>query len=77
MPLILSKDRTLNIIKTFVNNNFKEGTHFIHDDRAAYNFLNNNLNFTHKRHVHGGGDFGIGSHSMSHIEIIGLNIKNY
>ena len=30
--------------------------------------LNNNLNYTHEIHQHGGGDFGEGSHSTSHFE---------
>ena len=66
--LILAKDRTRNTIESFVNNNFQEGTHFIHDDWPSYNFLDNNMNFTHEIHRLGGGDFGFGRHSTSHIE---------
>ena len=35
--------------------NFNEGTHFTHDGWAVYNFLNNNLNYTHETHHHGDG----------------------
>ena len=47
-----------------------EGTHFTHDRWAGYNFLNNNINYTHESHQHGGADFGIGFHSTSHIESV-------
>ena len=66
--LSLSKIRTSQALSEFVYSNFSEGTHFVHDSWPGYNFLNNNLNYTHEIHVHGGGDFGNGLHSSSHIE---------
>ena len=30
--LILSEDRTRNAVETFVNNNFRKGTHFTYED---------------------------------------------
>lgn len=66
--LSLSKTRTSEALSEFVYSNFFEGTHFVHDSWLGYNFFNNNLNYTHEVHVHGGGDFGNGLHSTSHIE---------
>lgn len=62
-------------LETFIFNNFKEGTHFTHDGWSGYTFLNNNINFTHETHIHGGGDFGLGYHSTSHIENLWANLK--
>ena len=53
-----------------------EGTHFTHDRWAGYNFLCNNINYTHESHHQGGGDFGIGLPSTSHIESVWANLKN-
>ena len=36
--------------------------------KDIYNVLNDNINYTHEIHLHGGGDFGQGSHQTSHIE---------
>ena len=66
--LKITKSRSSTEIFNFINNNFLEGTHFTHDNWSGYNCLNNNINYTHEVHVHGGGDFGFGGHSTSHIE---------
>lgn len=66
--LMLSNSRNTTILENFVNENFLEGTHFIHDGWAGYRFLSNNINYTHEIHHHGGGDFGLGEHSTAHLE---------
>ena len=68
MRLEILKQRTSQNLEIFVNNNFMEGTHFTHDGWAGYNFLNDNINFSHESHFHGGGDFGFGYCSTSYIE---------
>ena len=76
VKLILSKDSSSQTIEHFINENFLEGTNFTHDVWPAYNVLNNNLNYTHEIHIHGGGDFGRGNHSTSHIENYWAQFKN-
>ena len=66
--LSLTKVRNVNAISNFVYDNFYEGTHFVHDSWGGYNFLNNNINFTHEVQVHSDGNFGKGYYSTSHIE---------
>ena len=44
-------------LERFILNHFREGTHFTHDVWAGYSFLNNNINYIHETHLHGGGDF--------------------
>ena len=73
--LCISKERNMQAIENFVNQNFLEGTHFTHDGWSGYSFLNNNINYTHETHIHGGGEFGYGLHSTSHIESIWANLK--
>ena len=53
--LFLSKDRSSQTIEKFINENFLEGTNFTYDAWPSYNMLNNNLNYTHEIHRHGGG----------------------
>lgn len=51
--LQLTKNRNQAIIEKFVNENFLEGTHFVHEAWPAYgNIFNNNISFTHETHVH-------------------------
>ena len=73
--LHISKERNMQVIENFVNQNFLEGTHFTHDGWSGYSFLNNNINYTHETHLHGGGEFGHGLHSTSHIEGVWGNLK--
>ena len=73
--LAITKVRNISTLENFVYENFKEGTHFTYDGLAGYNFLNNNINYTHERHNHGAGDFGYGLHSTSHIENLWANLK--
>ena len=75
MRLMLSKVRNAVTLEKFVNENFYEGTHFTHDGWNGYIFLDNNISFTHEEHLHGGGDFGYGSYSTSHIEGLWNYIK--
>ena len=65
----------MQILEKFVNDNFMEGTHFTHDGWTGYNFLSNNINYSHESHYHGNGDFGEGYHSTSHIESLWANLK--
>ena len=69
------RNRTASNIETFINNHFKEDSHFTHDGALWYNFLSDNINYTHERHNHGAGDFGYGKHSTSHIEALLAELK--
>ena len=73
--LAITKVRNIPTLENFVYENFKEGTHFTHDGWAGYNFLDNNINYTHERHNHGAVDFGFGAHSTSHIESLWSYLK--
>ena len=73
--LSITKIRNIDNLENFVYENFIEGTHFTHDGWNSYNFLNNNINYTHETHNHGAGDFGNGLHSTSHIENLWANLK--
>ena len=75
IKLAITKVRNIPTLENFVYENFKEGMHFTHDGWAWYNFLNNNINYTHERHNHGAGDFGFGAHSTSHIESLWSYLK--
>ena len=70
MRLEIIKIRNATNLEIFVNNNFKEDTHFTHDGWAGYTFINDNMNYIHESYNHGGGDFGYGYgyNSTSHIE---------
>jgi len=46
------------------------GNTIITDGWSGYNFLDEMAEYTHDKHIHGGGDFGFGLNSTSHIEII-------
>ena len=73
--LDIIRNRTTSNIETFKNNHFKEGSHFTHDGALWYNFLSDNLNYTHERHKHRAADFGNGKHSTSHIEALWSELK--
>ena len=70
LRLDIIRQRNSNNLEIFVNNHFLEGTHFTHDGWQGYNFLNSDINYTHEIHNHGAGDFGLSSHSTSHIEAV-------
>lgn len=55
MRLEIIKIRNSTNLEIFVNNNFKEGTHFTHDGWPGYTFLNDKMNYTHEIHNHGRG----------------------
>ena len=74
MRMEIIKIRNSTNLEIFVNNNFKECAHFIHDVWGGYTF-NDNMNFAHEKDNHGGRDFRYGYHSSSHIENIWAFIK--
>ena len=45
--LTTTQSRDMQTLEKFVNDNFMEGTHFTHDGWTGYNFLNNNINYSH------------------------------
>ena len=73
--LDIIRQRNTTNLAIFVNNHFREGTHFTHDGWSGYNFLDNNINYTHETHNHGSGDFGYSFHSTSHIEAFWAELK--
>jgi len=55
---IVPERNTINL-KYFVENHIKPGTNISHDGWPGYNFLDDyDSVWTHKVHIHGGGDFG-------------------
>ena len=76
LRLTTTQSRVIQALEKLVNDNFMEGTHFTHDGWTGYNFLNNNINYTHESHNHGNGDFGEGYHWTSHIESVWGSLKN-
>ncbi len=73
--LDIIRERNGNNLSIFVYNHFREGTHFTHDGWGGYNFLNNDINYTHETHNHRRGDFGLDKKSTSHIEALWAEIK--
>ena len=68
-------DRSEATLKKFIMKYIEEGNTIITDGWAGYNFLNNNSSYNHITHIHGGGDFGFGIQSTSHIESLWAIIK--
>ena len=68
-------DRSEATLKKFIMKYIEEGNTIITDGWAGYNFLNNNPSYNHITHIHGGGDFGFGIQSTSHIESLWAIIK--
>ena len=69
-------ERTTDAIKNFITLNAKSGNNIITDGLTSYNFLDRiDSGYTHIKFVHGGGDFGFGRESTSHIESIWSQIK--
>ena len=65
--LDIIRERNANNISLFIYNHFREGTHFTHDGWGGYDFLENDINFTHEPHNHSDGFFGEGERSTSHL----------
>ena len=68
--------RNSDILKKFVYKYIEKGNTIVSDGWAGYNFLNNNQDYNHIVHIHGGGDFGFGITSTSYIEGLWINIKS-
>jgi len=73
-------ERNAVIIKNFINKYIETSNNIFTEGWSGYNFLNNNINYNHITHIHGGRDFGFGIQSTSHIEslwsILKSNIKS-
>ena len=64
-------------LKIFVSNHILPGSNLTHDGWQGYNFIDDDDSvWTHETHNHGHGDFGLGSHSTSHIEAFWSQLKN-
>jgi hypothetical protein len=48
--LDITRHRNATNLEKFLLNHFREGIHFTHDWWSGYNFLNNNINYTHETH---------------------------
>ena len=69
-------DRNEVNLKKFIIKYIEEGNSIITDGCSGYNFLKNNPSYYHITHIHGGGDFGLGIQSTSHIESLWAIIKS-
>ena len=69
-------ERATDCIQKFICCNLKKGNNIITDGFVSYNFLDRiNSGYTHIKHIHGGGNFGFGCESTSHIESIWSQLK--
>ena len=68
--LNLTLDRNQEALKNFITCNVEPGNTIVNDGWSGYDFLSNNEDFIHDIHLHGGGYFGYGLNSTSHIESI-------
>ena len=68
-------ERNRENLEFFVMNHFLPRARFIYDRWAGYNFLNNNLNYTHEIHNHGARYLSNGLKSTSHIESLWSKLK--
>lgn len=68
--------RNSDILKKFVYKYFEKGNTIVSNGWARYKFLNNNQDYNHIVHIHGGGDFVFGIISTSYIEGLWSNIKS-
>ena len=63
-------------IKKFITKYIESGNNIITDGWSGYNFLNNNPSYNNICHILGGGDFGFGIQSTSHIESLWSQLKS-
>ena len=54
LRLSITKIKIATTLKKFINENFKESTHFTHNRWAEYSFLDNYINYTYESHQHRG-----------------------
>ena len=74
--LDIFKTRSEEDCKLFIYNHVKPKNTIITDGWPSYGFLDNNDDYIHETHLHGpNGNFGIGSHSTSHIEGVWGTLK--
>lgn len=68
--------RDQDTLKNFIDKNVQKGNHIIIDGWHDYDFMDlPNSGYLRSKHIHGGGDFGYGRDSTSHIESIWAQIK--
>ena len=76
LRLHTTKIRNLNYLRTFIHKYIEPGNRIISDGWQGYQFLNNNNSgYIHISYNHGGGHWGIGELSTSHIEGIWSYLK--
>ena len=64
-------------LEIFVNNHIEAIITILTDGWAGYSFLDrDNSVWAHEIYNHGAGNFGIGSHSTSHIEVTWSHLKS-
>ena len=69
-------ERNTDTMKKFIEKYIPIGNTIITDGFPSYNFLDQEgSGYNHIKHIHGGGDFGFGVESTSHIESIWSQIK--
>ena len=77
MSLDVIKERNSTNLKILVTNHIEPGTHIVHDHWRAYCFLDGDDSvYTNQIFNHIAGNFGLGNHSISHIESIWSWIKS-
>ena len=74
--LDITYQRNQNNLKSFIMNYVLSGIHIVCDGWAGYAFIDNMEGYTREMHNHGGGDFGLGLSSTSHIESIWSQLKS-
>ena len=62
-------------MKIFITRNVEKGNIIVTDGWSGYSFVKSLAFYSRDVHIHGGGDFGLGVNSTSHIESIWSQMK--
>ena len=77
LPIDVMSIRNSTNLEIFVKNHVELGTTIVTDGWAGYSFLeSDNSVWPHEIYNHEAGNFGLGSHSTSHIEVTWSYLKS-
>ena len=77
LPIDVMSIRNSTNLEIFVKNHVESGTTIVADGWAGYSFLeSDNSVWPHEIYNHGAGNFGLGLHSTSHIEVTWSHLKS-
>ena len=77
LQIDVMKTRNSHNLEIFVNNHVEAGTTIVTDGWSGYSFLDSdNSVWSHEIYNHGAGNFGVGSHNTSHMEVTWSHLKS-